>query len=784
MLKKLFYLILSVGILTFMLPNNLQAQSNVLNLQYTIYSQNPDIQSFKNEVDDGGFFSDVYEYEFEQKDIKQKTQLNNGLYRYVIEMSDEDANYNGNVLNVNFTEPKLGRKQGKITIINGQKYLQLEFREKILKKYAIKFQDAAGKELQFTASFISLKLADNKSINLQQKNKMYYLYREKEYTDQGDFLPLADLNLLSKQIVEISGRQYILEKTVLDDDVYTFTLKLAEKAEREIKISFDMSLPYAISDGDELELLMPDGTVNKVKLSAFNGRGEADYNYKLLTIKEGAIKLKELPRSLRSYYGIIKQEFDPKTETLRVKLGKRIGIVVLQPQADVNYNNWIPKSIISGVALNLADEKGNIIQSGQKRVNMYGWEANDVFVSQAGTYWIQITAINGRNDLDITRKYQLQIKENGRPYLQTYNGQEYALANPLGAEDGTIADDNSYTINLLGSKTLYYILPGHKAEFAKNVVDKTNNQLLQTQQVKNGDTVTFNLKMLIPSDHNILLHSGKYAKLGNKNDLSFADNLDPRLRFVEGSLHLTVNGQPTDDFIATYNAQKHAILLQDKSKTYTADFDFNNNIKLPPKATLELSFMTKVNWTSNSPKGNIINELAGEKVILTPVKDIKVQKIWQNSEGDNISAPLKAVNVRLYQDGQKTDKTYELTELNHWQITVTDLPIYSSLDQHKISYEFKEEYDDNAYQVIYNAEDDKVTIINKLKEKKPQPTKSEKNKLTKIPDNPLPSTKITKKIVAKTGERHSNTKAGGFCCLLLAVATVFGRKQVFTKTDY
>lgn len=784
MLKKLFYLILSVGILTFTLSNNLQAQSNVLNLQYTIYSQNPDIRSFKNEVDDGGFFSDVYEYEFEQKDIKQKTQLNNGLYRYVIETSDEDANYNGNVLKVNFTEPKLGRKQGKITIINGQKYLQLEFREKILKKYAIKFQDVAGKELQFTASSISLKLADNKSINLQQKNKIYYLYREKEYTDQGDFLPLADLNLLSKQIVEISGQQYILEKTVLDDDVYTFTLKLVEKAEREIKISFDMGLPYAISNGDELELLMPDGTVNKVKLSAFNGRGEADYNYKLLTIKEGAIKLKELPRSLRSYYGIIKQEFDPKTETLRVKLGKRIGIVVLQPQADVNYSNWIPKSIISGVALNLADEKGTIIQSGQKRVNMYGWEVNDVFVSQAGTYWIQITAINERNDLDITRKYQLQIKENGRPYLQTYNGREYALANPLGAEEGTIADDKPYTINLLGSKTLYYILLGHKAEFSKNVVDKTKNRLLQTQQVKNGDTVTFNLKMLIPSDHNILLHSGKYTKLGNKNDLSFADNLDPRLRFVEGSLHLTVNGQPTDAFIATYDAQKHAIVLQDRSKTSTADFDFNNNIKLPPKATLELSFTTKVNWTSKSPQGNIINELAGEKVILTPVKDIKVQKIWQNAEGDNISAPLKAVNVRLYQDGQKTDKTYELTEVNHWQVTVTGLPIYSRLDQHKISYELKEEYDDTAYQVIYNAEDDKVTIINKLKEKKPQPTKSEKIKLTEIPDNPPPPTKITKKIVTKTGENRSNTKAGGLCCLLLVLAIVFGRKQVFTKADY
>lgn len=140
MLKKLFYLILSVGILTFTLSNNLQAQSNVLNLQYTIYSQNPDIRSFKNEVDDGGFFSDVYEYEFEQKDIKQKTQLNNGLYRYVIETSDEDANYNGNVLKVNFTEPKLGRKQGKITIINGQKYLQLEFREKILKNMRLSFR--------------------------------------------------------------------------------------------------------------------------------------------------------------------------------------------------------------------------------------------------------------------------------------------------------------------------------------------------------------------------------------------------------------------------------------------------------------------------------------------------------------------------------------------------------------------------------------------------------------------------------------------------------------------
>lgn len=280
------------------------------------------------------------------------------------------------------------------------------------------------------------------------------------------------------------------------------------------------------------------------------------------------------------------------------------------------------------------------------------------------------------------------------------------------------------------------------------------------------------------------MHSGKYAKLGNKNDLSFADNLDPRLRFVEGSLHLTVNGQPTDAFIATYDAQKHAIVLQDKSKTSTADFDFNNNIKLPPKATLELSFTTKVNWTSKSPQGNIINELAGKKVILTPVKDIKVQKIWQNAEGDNISAPLKAVNVRLYQDGQKTDKTYELTEVNHWQVTVTGLPIYSRLDQHKISYELKEEYDDTAYQVIYNAEDDKVTIINKLKEKKPQPTKSEKIKLTEISNNPPQPTKIIKKIVTKTGENRSNTKAGGLCCLLLVLAIVFGRKQVFTKTDY
>ena len=106
-----------------------------------------------------------------------------------------------------------------------------------------------------------------------------------------------------------------------------------------------------------------------------------------------------------------------------------------------------------------------------------------------------------------------------------------------------------------------------------------------------------------------------------------------------------------------------------------------------------------------------------------PKEDIKVEKVWQNKDGKEISAPVDKIEVELYRDGKATGEKKELSKENNWKIEFKDLDVVEKLDSEK-AYEYtvkevgeeksKVVIGNNKYEVKYSGSmEDGFTITNK-----------------------------------------------------------------------
>ena len=128
---------------------------------------------------------------------------------------------------------------------------------------------------------------------------------------------------------------------------------------------------------------------------------------------------------------------------------------------------------------------------------------------------------------------------------------------------------------------------------------------------------------------------------------------------------------------------------------------------------------------------NKLEETSSPWTPITPPKeDIKVEKVWQDKDGKEITAPEKEIEVELYRDGTATDKKLKLNAENNWSGEFKDLDVVEKLDSKEAyKYSVKEVGEEtgritignNKYQVMYkeNAENE-FTVINK-KEKPDKP---------------------------------------------------------------
>ncbi|WP_010246850.1 Cna B-type domain-containing protein [Peptoniphilus rhinitidis] len=125
---------------------------------------------------------------------------------------------------------------------------------------------------------------------------------------------------------------------------------------------------------------------------------------------------------------------------------------------------------------------------------------------------------------------------------------------------------------------------------------------------------------------------------------------------------------------------------------------------------------------------NKLEETSSPWTPITPSKeDIKVEKVWQNKDGKEVTAPVDKIEVELYRDGKATGEKKELTKDNKWTAEFKDLDVVEKLDSKK-AYEYtvkevgekdgKITIGDKKYQVSYDGNEEKgLTIKNKLEEK-------------------------------------------------------------------
>jgi len=200
----------------------------------------------------------------------------------------------------------------------------------------------------------------------------------------------------------------------------------------------------------------------------------------------------------------------------------------------------------------------------------------------------------------------------------------------------------------------------------------------------------------------------------------------------------------------------------------------------------------KVSYNGSMEEGfkvtNKLEEKSSPWTPLTPSKaDIKVEKIWQDKDGKEITAPEEKIEVELYQDGKATGKKLELNKDNDWKAEFKDLDTLEKIDSEKAyEYTVKEVGEEtgkitigkNKYQVSYDGSMEKgfkVTNkkeISKTPDKPGEPGKPSKPNIPITPRVPnKPNTPIKSKGLDKFGK--SNSPKTGINGLGNVLATAF-----------
>ena len=172
-----------------------------------------------------------------------------------------------------------------------------------------------------------------------------------------------------------------------------------------------------------------------------------------------------------------------------------------------------------------------------------------------------------------------------------------------------------------------------------------------------------------------------------------------------------------------WKAEFKNLELEDKSDIYT--------IKEVGEKDGSIKFGDKwydVSYTRTKEDGfKITNKEPSPLTPLDPPKtDVKVEKIWQDKDGKEISASVEKIEVELYKDGKATGEKKELNKANNWKAEFKDLDVVEKTDSEKAyEYTVKEvgEKDgnitigDSKYKVNYNGSmEEGFKITNKLEE--------------------------------------------------------------------
>ena len=627
-----------------MLPayKSFAAENAIFEVEATIFTK---AEATDLKIQEGsGWFADVYD--IEESDVVNTKKLPNGINKYTVafKVECEDGDYREGE-NIRFSLIGVKSDAIRATVArneSGNLGVKLIFKEKNLltKQHKVSLASDNGGTIQTDATQFSFTIKVNgvdTAVYAVKQNNGEYIFRESiDIDDNGNPVDntLGDGNELVGQIINLSengaSSKYKIVKASRSEDYYNLTLKKIELENRKVKVVLDTEMALAVGPDFKFECAGKaiDKTVNPTEKY-----GPHEFDILFENIPKGEdVKVSKLPDSMEYFYKIVDQQYDRDKDELRVKLGRNIAIIISDAKDGVKYDNFAIAHHESGFSFNIFDAKGEKLLGESKNANVLGLgNVNFFYGLLPGDYIVRIDKIPDKfKDFDTSRDYKLHIAKDGKPTMEIYQEQGYAYANPYGGIDGRF-DDSVRGKIISGTKTPFLLLINKKSQDKKVIIDNENKTELYQTQKNIGDEVEYKITRSISPDHNFVFRYDKYVNVGAKTDLSFEDALDKRLEYIDRSLYIKVDGNPSDEFEAEFDKNANKIVVQDKSKTDLVKFDFNTATKLPANKTLEVGFRAKV---KNFGKENqsIYNSF-GTTTEITPNIELKCNKKWYGGNG-------------------------------------------------------------------------------------------------------------------------------------------------------
>lgn len=622
-----------------MLPayKSFAAENAIFEVEATIFTK---AEATDLKIQEGsGWFADVYD--IEESDVVNTKKLPNGINKYTVafKVECEDGDYREGE-NIRFSLIGVKSDAIRATVArneSGNLGVKLIFKEKNLltKQHKVSLASDNGGTIQTDATQFSFTIKVNgvdTAVYAVKQNNGEYIFRESiDIDDNGNHVDntLGDGNELVGQIINLSengaSSEYKIVKASRSEDDYNLTLKKIELENRKVKVVLDTEMALAVGPDFKFECAGKaiDKTVNPTEKY-----GPHEFDILFENIPKGEdVKVSKLPDSMEYFYKIVDQQYDRDKDELRVKLGRNIAIIISDAKDGVKYDNFAIAHHESGFSFNIFDAKGEKLLGESKNANVLGLgNVNFFYGLLPGDYIVRIDKIPDKfKDFDTSRDYKLHIAKDGKPTMEIYQEQGYVYANPYGGTDGRF-DDSVRGKIISGTKTPFLLLINKKSQDKKVIIDNENKTELYQTQKNIGDEVEYKITRSISPDHNFVFRYDKYVNVGAKTDLSFEDSLDKRLEYIDRSLYIKVDGNPSDEFEAEFDKNANKIVVQDKSKTDLVKFDFNTATKLPANKTLEVGFRAKV---KNFGKENqsIYNSF-GTTTEITPNIELKCNKKW------------------------------------------------------------------------------------------------------------------------------------------------------------
>lgn len=453
-----------------------------------------------------------------------------------------------------------------------------------------------------------------------------------------------DLSEIGRALMQVNlGRQKValmLKSIRQEGDKIIYQIEKVLLGERHFTLRFETSF-YLVPDtqGGEthkFEFAVAGRDVRQ-KVSFQSPVGPLEIPVTLQDVPlEGEITVKQLPEHMQLFYGIGAQSYDARSQTLTLKLGRNVLVNFIPLPYGKSYNDLAELLKINRFSLLLYNERNELVQQSRLMKGfVFNTKINGFSGLLPGKYYIKIDQAKlpiEYKDYVTDKRYDLEVEDNGDVQLSTYRLQ------PDGAGKYESAHSFGAPLNSSGSRDkLFHAIKIPLIQFI-NKGSEPNKEILvepgkaeQQREVAEGDTVNYQITLSILPDHNVVAKSIDdiaNVNMGTWADLSFTDKLDNRLEYLPNTLNVTVDGNPTKEYVAEYVEAEHSIKLHDQSKPQVIPFGFNNKFTLKDKIqTLKVSFTAKVKWQNNFTP--LINRVGNSETTLFPPLELKVNKSWQ-----------------------------------------------------------------------------------------------------------------------------------------------------------